>query len=177
MLDLANNFIIRDISASDIDAVSFVNVSSYLEADKRSGIIQSNYNIDAHLPYNRQRWSDDFNEMLCRDNSEERFRGIFNDSSMIGFVWYGVSGANLDDAEIYSIYVHPDFWGEGVGRVLLSDAKGKLHDSGFTNMVVTTDKNDPLPNAFYKKYGGVLLLETMQVAESGLELVSYEFEI
>jgi ribosomal protein S18 acetylase RimI-like enzyme len=56
-----------------------------------------------------------------------------DDERVVGFATVGP--AREDDSagrgELWSLYVHPDRWGEGIGRALLRDARERLVAAGF----------------------------------------------
>ncbi len=44
--------------------------------------------------------------------------------AIVGFIDVGASRDEDADAELFSLYVHPDSWGTGVGRALIRGGRG-----------------------------------------------------
>lgn len=75
----------------------------------------------------------------------ERWRGILaaresttliaksESGRVVGFVSFGRfrdDSASATDGEIWSLYVLPEYWNQGVGRMLLGEAVAQLRDGG-----------------------------------------------
>ena len=45
---------------------------------------------------------------------------------IVGFIDVGASRDEDADAELFSLYVHPDSWGTGVGRALIEAGEQRL---------------------------------------------------
>ncbi len=59
------------------------------------------------------------------------------------------------EAELQSIYVHPDYQGQGLGTALLRMAVDRLLAAGIASMMVGFYSDNPFQR-FYVKYGGQL---------------------
>lgn len=55
--------------------------------------------------------------------------------------------------ELYGIYVHPDWWNRGVGRILISDARDRLAHLGFDEAVLWVLVGNVRAERFYEKDG------------------------
>lgn len=67
-------------------------------------------------------------------------------------------GASLDDdrpgsSQLYAIYVHPDHWRSGIGRMLLSDARVRLVGGGFAVAHLWSMVGNERAAAFYRADG------------------------
>jgi ribosomal protein S18 acetylase RimI-like enzyme len=62
------------------------------------------------------------------------------------------------DAEVYTLYVDPAFYGEGVGRSLLAGAFADLKRRGFSSCIVWAHAKNPA-RFFYERLGGRLVAE------------------
>lgn len=62
------------------------------------------------------------------------------------------------DGEIYTLYVDPSFFGQGVGRALLRQAFGALGARGYSSCVIWAHARNPA-RFFYEKLGGRLIAE------------------
>lgn len=74
------------------------------------------------------------------------------DDQVVGYASSGPSGVE-DCGELYSIYVHPDRWGDGVGSRLLARTTAHLADLGFDRMRVAVLAGNDVGNAFYRRRG------------------------
>lgn len=74
---------------------------------------------------------------------------------LIGFASYGKSRTDsLDtnsDGELYTLYVHPNFHGKGIGKKLLNAVMTEL-DKSFVRLGVLVMEENPF-KAFYEKNG------------------------
>ena len=79
---------------------------------------------------------------------------------IVGFVTGGKesSGSLAFDAEVYTLYILPDYQRRGIGNRLLRAVADALHSAGSGSLVIWVLKGNPAVE-FYRKMGG------MQVAE------------
>ncbi len=52
--------------------------------------------------------------------------------------------------ELYAIYVHPDWWGRGAGRMLIEEARRHLIDRGFEEAVLWVLAGNARAESFYR---------------------------
>lgn len=62
------------------------------------------------------------------------------------------------DGEVYTLYVHPDYFNRGAGRALLHAAFSDLRRRGFTSCVIWAHAKNPA-RFFYEAMGGKLIAE------------------
>jgi GNAT superfamily N-acetyltransferase len=62
------------------------------------------------------------------------------------------------DGEVYTLYVDPAFYGEGVGRALLAGAFADLSRRGFSSCIIWAHAKNPA-RFFYERLGGRLVAE------------------
>ena len=55
--------------------------------------------------------------------------------------------------ELYGIYAHPDAWGVGVGRALMTRALAALRDEGFLDAILWVLEENPRARRFYEHAG------------------------
>ena len=72
---------------------------------------------------------------------------------IIGFVSVGPSEGFDGFGEIYALYVDPDHWRIGAGRVLMSHALELLAERGFPEAILWTLAKSPQARAFYEAHG------------------------
>src|ERR1700722_7926883 len=65
------------------------------------------------------------------------------------------------DGEVYTLYVAPDYFGQGIGSSLLRAAFAALHASQFTSCVIWAHARNPA-RYFYEAMGGRLVAERMR---------------
>ncbi len=75
--------------------------------------------------------------------------------SLLGFVTFG--GSRDDDAdglgEVYALYVDPDRHRGGVGRLLMSEARERLAEAGFTEAILWVLQGNDRARGFYEGEG------------------------
>jgi GNAT superfamily N-acetyltransferase len=62
------------------------------------------------------------------------------------------------DAEVYTLYVDPGFFGRGVGRALLSAVFHQLHENGYQSCIIWAHAKN-VARFFYERMGGRLAAE------------------
>ena len=92
-----------------------------------------------------------------------------------GIVGYVMAGPNREDdpeytAELYAIYVLPDFQGYGLGRSLFQAVTGWLVGQGHRRMILYVLRDNAPARRFYEALGGQPLRE--QMIETGGELLA-----
>jgi GNAT superfamily N-acetyltransferase len=55
---------------------------------------------------------------------------------IVGFIDVGASRDEDADAELFSLYVHPDSWGTGVGRALIGAGEERLRELRHTTAIL-----------------------------------------
>jgi ribosomal protein S18 acetylase RimI-like enzyme len=82
----------------------------------------------------------------------------FERQKLVGWVTYGVnrdSDAGPDEAELRSIFVHPDAWRSGVGSTLLEHALEALAEQGYRFVTLWSFADNDRANSFYSGHGFV----------------------
>lgn len=94
------------------------------------------------------------------------------DGSIVGFVSAGATRDDDGDAstgEVYAIYVDPACWSRGIGRHLMSDARGDLKRSGYASATLWVLAANDQARRFYEAGGwrpdGATRTETMRGVE------------
>lgn len=77
------------------------------------------------------------------------------DDGPVGFCFFGESG-DEGWGEVFSIYVHPEKWGEGHGHRLLVAAEAELIDRGFDKALLWVLDSNRRARDFYEREGWVL---------------------
>jgi ribosomal protein S18 acetylase RimI-like enzyme len=70
-----------------------------------------------------------------------------------GFVGVGPSRDPDADGEVYTIYVHPQHWGSGVGRELIRAGEQRLRELGYARVVLWVLDGNERAQRFYESAG------------------------
>jgi ribosomal protein S18 acetylase RimI-like enzyme len=80
------------------------------------------------------------------------------------------------DAELWAIYVHPDYMNQGFGKALVDQFKEDLRSTGKTRFCIWVLKANLPARRFYEKQGGVLAgCKDVKIGAQQLPEVGYEF--
>ena len=72
---------------------------------------------------------------------------------IVGFVAVGRSRDPGTDGELFSIYVHPEHWGTGVGRELIRTGEDELRRLGHKEAILWVLDDNPRARRFYELAG------------------------
>jgi GNAT superfamily N-acetyltransferase len=70
-----------------------------------------------------------------------------------GFVAVGASRDAGTDGELFAIYVHPEHWGTGVGRMLIEAGEAELRSLGHEEAILWVLDDNPRARRFYELAG------------------------
>ena len=73
-------------------------------------------------------------------------------------------------AEIFELYIAPEFQGLGFGKRLFDAARGDLVDHGYTSLIVWALADNERAIAFYKRLGGKFVREAQERFGSEMRL-------
>ena len=163
---------IREARLEDAEDIGRIQIASWQSAYKTIVPEQhlKHMDLDAHT----QRWADNLTDGQV---GKVTLMAEVNDNP-IGFLTYGPArdeNAGFD-AELWAIYLHPDFYGQGYGRPFFDEAVKQVKAAGHKNMYVWALKGNTIGRRFYEKMGGVEikgLIKTVTIAEDTLEEVAY----
>jgi GNAT superfamily N-acetyltransferase len=77
--------------------------------------------------------------------------------------------------EAWSIYVHPDHWKKGIGKVLLDGFIEEMKKLGNKSMLIWALEENLNARAFYEAMGGLLLSQKQTVNYGGKDLVAVAY--
>jgi GNAT superfamily N-acetyltransferase len=141
---------LRPAVAADIPALARVHVDSWRHT--YAGILDADY-LDA-MTYASRKTS--WQQILGHPEMGKRRFAIAaaRDHQVCGFA---VGGPNRGDdgfaAELYAIYLLPEAQGLGLGRQLFAAVAGKLHEAGFSSLIVWVLAGNGAAR-FYEHLGG-----------------------
>jgi len=148
--------IIRDYQNSDLPALAHLHSASKYAAEK--GII---FDDDLAL-FTPDYYQDKWQEWSQWEDSTIHV-AVNDDQTMIGFCCFGRVKTRPDfdkgvvprfGGEVYSLYIHPDYFGRGVGKALFIDACHHLIDQKITSLLLWTMKKNKRACGFYDAMGG-----------------------
>jgi ribosomal protein S18 acetylase RimI-like enzyme len=135
---------VRTVTAEDKLAVARVHVRSWQVAYR--GIFPDDY-LDRLSPEVRA----DRYTFGAEDPSQQRTFVATDGTAICGFTTAGLSrDMDLGAAgEIYAIYVDPDSWGLGAGRLLIENARSFLREMGFQESFLWVLESNERAKRFY----------------------------
>jgi GNAT superfamily N-acetyltransferase len=96
----------------------------------------------------------------------------------VGFISFGPSRDRdaKEKAEIYAIYVLPEFWYQGIGRELLGEAERRIRGSHFIALTLWVLAKNALARRFYEARGFRLDTSRKEETIGGLLLEELRYE-
>ena len=82
-----------------------------------------------------------------------------------------------ETAELDALYTHPDVWGKGVGRRLLSESVDFARREDFNSIKLWTAELNHRPRAIYEKSGWLLTGATRSRNLFGTDFVELRYEL
>jgi len=142
---------IRNARVSDAEDIEELNTKSWLKAYE--GIIPEE-KMEEHISYPQDRLKEkkkDDKLIFLVAVVEEKVVGTIN------FCWskentHDFINLNNGEAQLRSVYLHPDYWGEGIGTKLFNEGKEKLPDN-IDILKVESIKENEIGRGFYSKLG------------------------
>ncbi len=99
------------------------------------------------------------------------------DGDPVGFSVVGAARSGGSEwGEVFSIYVHPDYWGQGFGFRLLSAAEAALRDSGFERALLWVLDSNSRARSFYQRQGWVLGRQIKLEQMGGIQVNEVRYE-
>ncbi len=148
-------YTIRQATQNDIPDLAHIHLASKLAAE--SGIIDQAFLDAKTVEQYKEKWVTFF-EM---DDSTQLILSV--DSQSAGFISFGQlrnppAGMSkirpLYSSEIYAIYVHPDYFRQGVGKALLSEAVKNLQELKHQSLCLWALDKNKRGCGFYEAMGG-----------------------
>lgn len=153
---------LESATAEDCRAIAEVHVESWQHAYK--GILPETYLASLSVAEREAMWR----RMVEREPSHLVL--VRNDKQVVGFVAFGASrdeGAPAERAEIWAIYVKPDSWSTGAGRLLWLEALQRILAEGYKSISLWIIAGNERAARFYERAGFVLEPESRKSFELG----------
>lgn len=162
------NISIREVKESDAEDIQELNMASWLKA--YDGIIPEE-KMREGISYPRERLIEKKNDgklIFLVAVVEEKVVGTIN------FCWssentHDFVSADENEAQLRSVYLHPDYWGNGIGTRLFEEGKERLPNNIDTLVVESLAENE-IGKGFYGKLG------FEQIEKNEVELFGDKYE-
>ena len=151
--------IIRPATIDDVPGMATVRVTTWKQA--YAGIVPADFLNNLSIERNIEGWRK--NLFLQPDPNDVRFVAERDTGQIVGFA---IGGAERDGdpeyhAEIYAIYILPEYHRQGIGRQLIQNSVAALKDKGFSNLIIWALTENPNVE-FYITLGGKPLRHKQQ---------------
>jgi len=180
MLDskkLGLQFQIRPATLQDARDIAATHVASWVNAYQ--GIIPNEVLAQQAVEKRLAQWNALLPALRIYPDRQTALVGVHPDSSVRGFIHGGIDreAKSAFDAEVYSLYLHPDVQGMGLGSRMLGHMTDWLMEHGHRTLRLWVLEENPW-RAFYERIGGTLLPETQDIyfGDHGTRQVSYGWE-
>ncbi len=161
---------IRKATAGDANAIARVHVDTW--RDTYAGIIPDRILLGMSQRRHCAAWSVGFGKR------RSGHMVMVAEDSRAGVVGFGSCGraryANLPhDGEVYTLYVHADYQGQGIGKRLLGGLFGALLERGSRSALIWVLANNPA-RFFYQAMGGTwVAVRTERLGCTSLPAMAY----
>ena len=161
---------IRSATIDDAEKIAAIHVSAWQSAYK--GILPAQVHVSLSVEERVHMWRDVISEqhgtviLAIAPHGE------------VGFISFGPSRDKdgKEKAEVYAIYVLPQFWHQGIGRELLDEAERRLEDQHFIAFTLWVLDKNARARRFYE--GGGFRLDASRKEETigGFLLTELRYE-
>ena len=142
---------VRAARAADARAVAVVHVDSWRAA--YPGLVPDEFLAQMSVDQREAMWRDLLGSM---DWPARGTLVLVDGEHVVGFASVGSSrdeDAATGTGELWGIYLHPDAWGTGGGRLLMSDATSRLTEAGFDEATLWVLRGNQRARRFYAVAG------------------------
>ena len=144
---------VRRARPSDAEGIARVNVASWRAAYE--GLLPDEVLADLVETDTTATWRD---RIERGEPPGSRLILIELHGELVGYAYVGPSrdqDSILEDAtgEIYGFYIHPDHWGEGLGRFLMKAALNELRARGDVSVTLNVVEGNERARVFYERLG------------------------
>ena len=162
--EMLGNVVYRQAEARDVAEVAAVHMLSKQAAYK--DILAPDYLDSLSLEQHCKSWEEKFPKLA---NAQKYLAVAELDKKIIGFA---STGPARDEGlpyggELYTLYLHPDYYGYGVGRFLMQMCGDYLVQSGTQGIYLWVFEGNQPGRVFYEKMGGVCVPGKTKIIDIG----------
>lgn len=140
---------VRPATRADAAAIAEVHAASWRTA--YDGILPDDYLRTLTVERLTRRW-----DRILRPPTMDEVVVATLEDQIVGYSQLGPSrdrDLRSFAGEVYTLYVHPDAWGRGTGRLLLRDAVARLSDAGWWWLAIWVLADNTAGRRFYRRAG------------------------
>ena len=137
---------IRPAALADAERIGEIHIRSWKKAYR--GILPADFLASLSV----EAWADRWRRDLAALSDHELALVVENGSSVYGFARLGPS-ADGNHAEIQAIYLDPDHWRKGWGRLLMVAAEASLAGLGWMDAILWVLEKNEAARRFYEALG------------------------
>ncbi len=161
----------RPARGADAGAIAAVHVASWQAAYR--GLLPDEYLASQSVPIRTGQW-----ETVLADPQAGHVLVVLREGQVVGFAHAGPSGdtdAPPLTGEIVTIYLHPDVWGQGLGRQLQDEVLRRLTRDGFRSATLWMLATNDRARRFYLRQGWSLIEGQRTQEFGGQEVIDHRF--
>ena len=140
--------LVRPVSESDLDSLVTIFRACWLTSYK--DILSQTVRDEMTQDKTREMWA-----KSVQSHPERTTFVIEEDGAPVGMARIGRDVINVDRGHLFSLYVHPDNAGRGLGKKLLRHSLGFLRENGFSEISLWVFKNNTPTRNLYSSLGFV----------------------
>jgi ribosomal protein S18 acetylase RimI-like enzyme len=161
------SFHIRQARKEDAVEIGRIHVDSTRSA--YYGIYTAEYLASLSADERARRWTEEGKGHLATNNPTVAVFVAFVNGKMVGFADVGPAGelAPSQCAELYAIYLDPDYIGKGIGRALFCTCMKHARQHGFVAMTAHVLTRNVLARDFYERMQGAPVSSTEAIIATG----------
>ncbi len=167
---------IRQAAPEDAAAIAEMHIASWHAA--YTGIVSQAWLDSRNLDESSERWKNNLSGPA--DQKQITFLA-FKGDFLVGFATAGQSRSEAysDYAELWAIYVRPQYFGKGVGRVLFNRCAAYVQEIDYKNMFVNVLFDNDLARKFYERIGASVIEGsngTVELGDQKYNDIKYEWK-
>ncbi|MBB5938742.1 GNAT family N-acetyltransferase [Streptomyces zagrosensis] len=142
---MTTDFAVHAASPDDGEVVGEIHVASWRAA--YAGFFSPDF-FDEALRRRRTRW----HGVLTEQTGNTLLLGA-QDGRQLAFSYFGPEPSEPDSVEIFGFYGHPDGWGSGIAKALMTASLTAIRATGARRIHLWTLRDTPRSRRFYAKHG------------------------
>jgi ribosomal protein S18 acetylase RimI-like enzyme len=150
ILSNMQNILIREAQLQDVDAISTIHVKTWQSTYKDQ--LPEDFLESLSIPKRKEVWTN----TLLKPQKNNKVLVAEMDKTIVGFCSLGQcrdKDINKPVGEIYAIYLDQNYFGKGIGSILMKDALRLLKNNGFSQTTLWVLTSNIQARRFYEKHG------------------------